>query len=98
MNRRRLSSNINYLMNKTKLREINDTRNSIRNSIFEQDDPEKNLKIPTLKQINKDLNKTYIDNRLGQAQEELKNLENNEVTQIINNLPQTKLEKNKYRN
>ena len=96
LNRRRLSSNINYLMNKTKLREISDTRNSIRNSIFEQDDPEKNLKIPTLKQINKDLNITYIGNRLGQAQEELKNLENNEVTQIINNLPQTKLEKNKY--
>ena len=79
-----------------KTRERSDTRNSIRNSIFERDDPEKNLKIPTLKQINNDLNKTFIGSRLDQVQEELKNLENNEVTQIINILPQTKLENNKF--
>ena len=95
LNRRRSSSNSNYLMN-NKTRERRDTRNSIRNSIFERDDPEKNLKIPTLKQINNALNITFIGSRLDQVQEELKNLENNEVTQIINNLPQTKLENNKF--
>ena len=90
LNKRRSSSNSNYLTNK-KTKE----RSGIRNSIFEQN-PEKNLKIPTLKQINNSLKKTFIGNRLGQVQEELNDFENNEVTQIIKNLPKAKLNKIKY--
>ena len=90
LNKRRSSSNSNFKMS-IKIKD----KNNKRNSIFE-DPPEKNLQIPTLKQINNALNKTFIGSRLDLVQEELKNLENNEVTQIINNLPQTKIEKMKF--
>ena len=90
LNKRRSSSNSNFKMS-IKIKD----KNNKRNSIFE-DPPEKNLQIPTLKQINNSLNKTFIGSRLDLVQEELKNLENNEVTQIINNLPQTKIEKMKF--
>ena len=90
LNKKRSSSNSNFKMS-IKIKD----KNYKRNSIFE-DPPEKNLQIPTLKQINNSLNKTFIGSRLDLAQEELKNLENNEVTQIINNLPQTKIEKMKF--
>ena len=46
-------------------------RSNTRNSLFEQS-PEKNLKIPTLKQINNAINKTFIGSKIGQIQSELK--------------------------
>ena len=67
-----------------------------KNDFFKQVS-QKNLQIPTLNEINNAINKAYIDNRLFQAKEELNDLENNEVTKIINNLSsQKKLEKTNY--
>ena len=58
---------------------------------------QKNLQIPTLKEINHATNKTYTDNRLSQAKEDLNDLENNELTKIINDLSsQNKMEKTNY--
>ena len=87
LNKRRSSTNSNFKMS-IKVKD----RCNTRNSLFEQS-PEKNLKIPTLKQINNAINKTFIGSKIGQIQSELNNLENNEVTQIINNLPQNNIEK-----
>ena len=60
---------------------------------FHDESPEKNMKIPTLKQINNAITKTFIGDRLGLVKKELNDLENNEVTQIIKKLPQTKIDK-----
>ena len=54
-----------------------------------------NMKITTLKQINNAITKTFIGDRIGKVKKELNDLKENEVSQIISKLPQTKIYKKK---
>ena len=84
-NKRRSSNlkNIYKLNNKLKLPRYS----------FQNNSPEKNMKIPTLKQINNAITKTFFDDRVEKVQKELKDLEANEIEQIISKLPKTKINK-----
>ena len=68
-----------------------------RNSLF-VDSPKKNMIIPTLNQINRNINKTFFETRIEEIRKEIDELENNEISEIINNLPGNKKEKNKFNN
>ena len=87
MNKRRSSylKNINKLKGKLKFSPFS----------FHGNSPENKMKIPTLKQINNAITKTFIGDKIGKVQKELNDLENNEVTKIISKLPQTKIYKKK---
>ena len=87
MNKRRSSNlkNIYKLNNKIKFSRYS----------FHNNSPEKNMKIPTLKQINNAITKTFIGDRIGKVKKELNDLQENEVAQIISKLPQTKIYKKK---
>ena len=52
------------------------------------------MKIPTLKQINNDITKTFTGDRIGKKKE-LNDLQANEVAQIISKFLQTKIYKKK---
>ena len=53
------------------------------------------MKIPTLRQINSAITKTFIPSRIGEVKKQIDEFNNNEVTEIINNLPHQKEDKNK---
>ena len=89
--KKRLSSHNTKCKSNIKSKEKNGTRNSFFDSTSEN-----SLKIQTLKQINNVINQTMINSKLEKVQEELNNLENTEVSKIINDLPQSKIEKTKY--
>ena len=89
--KKRLSSHNIKCKSNIKSKEKNGTRNSFFDSTSEN-----SLKIQTLRQINNVINQTMINSKLEKVQEELNNLENTEVSKIINDLPQSKIEKTKY--
>ena len=62
-------------------------------------EPQKgNMKIPTLKQINNSIYKTFFETRIEEIKKQLNDLEKNEVSEMINNLPKNKSEKSKFSN
>ena len=89
--KKRLSSHNTKCKSNIKSKEKNTTKNSFFDSTSEN-----NLKIQTLRQINNVINQTMINSKLEKVQEELNNFENTEVSKIINDLPQSKIEKTKY--
>ena len=54
---------------------------------------QKNMKIPTLRQINSAVAKTLISSKIEKTKKELDDFNNNEISEIINQLPKNKNEK-----
>ena len=50
------------------------------------------MKIPTLQQINNAITKSYIESRIEKIRKELDDLDHNEVSEILDNLPKNKNE------
>ena len=65
-----------------------------RHSVFVHatNSPKKNMKIPTLQQINNAITKSYIESRIEKIRKELDDLDHNEVSEILDNLPKNKNE------
>ena len=67
-----------------------------RHSVYVES-PKKNMKIPTLKQINNAITKSYIESRIEKIRKELDDFDHDEISEIIDSLPQNKIEKRKNR-
>ena len=92
-----IGNNINDKRRSSNLKNIYKLNSKIKFSrySFNDNSPERNMKIPTLKQINNAITKTFIGDRIGKVKQELNDLQDNEVAQIISKLPQTKIYKKK---
>ena len=93
---RRLSMNL-FSNNSKSSSQSNSKINAPRRSVF-VDSPKKNMIIPTLKQINNDITKTFLDSRIEKVKKELNEYEKNEVSEMISDLNQNKLNKKKFDN
>ena len=59
---------------------------------------QKNMKIPTLQQINSAITKSFIENRIENIKKELDDLDHNEISEIIDKLPTKNYENKKNKN
>ena len=71
---------------------INSKLKDTRHSLF-INSTQKNMKIPTLRQINSAVAKTLISSKIEGAKKELDDFNNNEISEIISQLPKNKNEK-----
>ena len=85
-------NNNNYKINSN----LSEKAKAPRHSFFAEI-PKNNIKmqIPSLRQINKNLAKSFIANKMLTIKKELAEHENNEILEIINNLPKNKNDKKK---
>ena len=94
LHKKRLSANIidngNLKINKKNNTKIKATRYSV----F-VDPLQTNMKIPTLKQINSAITRSFIENRMETIRKELDDFEKNEISEIINKQAKNRNEKNK---
>ena len=65
-----------------------------RHSVFVKltNSPKKNMKIPTLQQINNAITKSYIESRIEKIRKELDDLDHNDVSEMLDKLPKNKNE------
>ena len=75
---------------------INSKLKDTRNSLF-KNSTQKNMKIPTLRQINSAVAKTLISSKIEKTKKELDDFNNNEISEIISQLPKNKNEKKRTR-
>ena len=78
-----------------KINKKNNTKiKATRYSVF-VDPLQTNMKIPTLKQINSAITRSFIENRMETIRKELDDFEKNEISEIINKQAKNRNEKNK---
>ena len=94
-NRRNTVKHINKKFNfSSKIKpKIKATRHSVHVS-----PQQKNMKIPTLLQINNAITKSFIENRIENIKKELDDLDHNEISEIIDSLPKIHNENRRNKN
>ena len=96
INRRRFSANIITTSTISSLQSNSIMTGSRHSSFIES--PKHNMMIPTLKEINCTIKNSYIAKNMGKIKKELDDFENNEISEIINNLPQDQQDTKKVNN